>query len=124
MKLRYKSDAPRRPPKIVILGPPGSGRTTQCEALAQTFGLVKVSIKDLLKRELTENPANAATIAKCIDSGDQVPDAIVNSLVENRLKQSDCKVNGWVMEGFPENETQINMLKQIRVKPSTVFLFE
>jgi len=52
MKLRYKSDAPRRPPRIVILGPPGSGRTTQCEALAQTFGLVKVSVRDLLKKEL------------------------------------------------------------------------
>ena len=86
MKLRYKSDAPRRPPRIVIIGPPGSGRSTQCESLATTFGLVKVSVRDLLKKELHENPENGAVIAKCIDSGEPIPDKIVNALVENRLK--------------------------------------
>jgi len=45
------------------MGPPGSGRTTQCEALAQTFGIVKVSVRDLLKKELSENPENGAVIA-------------------------------------------------------------
>lgn len=124
MKLRYKSDAPRRPPRIIILGPPGSGRTTQCQALASTFGLVNVSVRDLLKKELSENPDNGSTIAKCIDSGETIPDQIVNNLIDNRLKQSDCRVNGWVMEGFPENESQINLLQAIRIKPSTVFLFE
>lgn len=124
MKLRYKSDAPRRPPRIIIIGPPGSGRTTQCEALASTFGLVKVSMRDLLKKELHENAENAAIIAKCIDSGEPIPDRIMNNLVENRLKQSDCRVNGWVMEGFPENEAQVNLLKALRIKASTVFLLE
>lgn len=124
LKLRYKSDAPRRPPRVIILGPPGSGRSTQCEALAQTFGLVKISMRDLLKKELSENPENAATIARCIDSGEPIPDRIANTLVENRLKQSDCRVNGWVMEGFPENEAQLNLLKALRIKPQTVFLFE
>ena len=61
--MRYKSDAPRRPPRIIILGPPGSGRTTQCEALAYTFGLVKVSVRDLLKKEVQENPDNGTVIA-------------------------------------------------------------
>jgi len=28
LKLRYKSDAPRRPPRVILLGPPGSGRST------------------------------------------------------------------------------------------------
>jgi adenylate kinase len=40
-------------------------------------------------------------ISKCIDSGDLVPDSVILPLVEQRLKQSDCRVNGWIMDGFP-----------------------
>ena len=124
LKLRYKMDSPLRPPRIVIGGPPGSGRTAQTEALSQTFGLVNVCVKDLLKAEVHNNPENGKIIAQCIDSGDQIPDSIVNPLVENRLKQSDCRVNGWILDGFPETDGQINLLKAMRIKPSLVFLFE
>ena len=86
LKLRYKSDGPRRPPKIIIQGPPGCGRTTQCEQVAAQFGLVKVSVRDLLKAELRENPDNGKIISRCIDSGETIPDEIINSLVEARLK--------------------------------------
>lgn len=86
LKIRFKSDAPRRPPRVIVLGPPGSGRTTMANSLVQQFGLVRVCVRDLLKNEIRENPQNGATITKCIDSGEPVPDHIVNALVENRLK--------------------------------------
>lgn len=53
-----------------------------------------------------------------------MPDFIVNNIIENRLKQSDCKVNGWIMDGFPETESQMNLLKALRIKPMCVFIFE
>ena len=53
-----------------------------------------------------------------------VPDEIVIPLIEQRLKQSDCKVNGWVMDGFPQNEAQISLLKSLKIKPSLVCMFE
>lgn len=59
-----------------------------------------------------------------MDEGSDVPDEIINPLIEKRLRQSDCRVNGWVMEGFPYSKAQINLLKAVRVKPSVVFLFE
>lgn len=37
---------------------------------------------------------------------------------------SDCRVNGWVLDGFPQTETQINLLRSMRIKPSLVVLFE
>jgi len=37
-------------------------------------------------------------------SGERIPDDIILRLVDNRLKKSDCRVNGWVLDGFPENE--------------------
>ena len=49
---------------------------------------------------------------------------MLNKLVCDRLSQSDCKVNGWVLEGFPYTRNQINLLKAQKIRPSTVFLFE
>lgn len=45
-------------------------------------------------------------------------------LVDARLRMSDCRVNGWVLDGFPQNETQVNLLRSMRIKPSHVILFE
>ena len=59
-----------------------------------------------------------------MDTGMQIPDNIVNALIEKRLKQSDCKVNGWVLEGFPYTKSQVNLLKAMSIKPSAVFMFE
>ena len=124
LSLRFKSNAPRRPPRVIILGPPGSGRDTQSALIAQQFGLVHISAKQILKGEIQKNPEIGKVISKCFDEGTDVPDEIINPLIEKRLKQSDCRVNGWVMEGFPYSKAQINLLKAVRVKPSVVFLFE
>ena len=43
MNLRFRINAPRRPPRVIILGPPGSGRSTTAEIISQRFGLVNVS---------------------------------------------------------------------------------
>ena len=85
---------------------------------------MKVSVKELIRREIKDNPRNAKELARCIDEGDQIPENILNNLVENRLNQSDCKVNGWILEGFPETDGQINLLKSMRLKPSVVFFFD
>lgn len=45
-------------------------------------------------------------------------------LIDNRLKQSDCRLRGWILDGFPESEAQVNLLKALRIKPSLVCIFE
>jgi len=45
LDLRFKNDAPRRPPRIIIMGPPGSGRSTQARMMADMFGLIFISCK-------------------------------------------------------------------------------
>lgn len=45
LDLRYKNDAPRRPPRIILMGPPGSGRSTQAKMMAEMFGLIFISCK-------------------------------------------------------------------------------
>ena len=53
-----------------------------------------------------------------------MPDKIVLTVVEQRLKQSDCRVNGWILDGFPQTDAQINLLKSLKIRPSLVCLFE
>lgn len=57
MNLRFRINAPRRPPRVIILGPPGSGRSTTAEIISQRFGLVNVSPMVLLQAEAKKNPA-------------------------------------------------------------------
>ena len=53
-----------------------------------------------------------------------VPDNYVNAIMEERLKQTDCRVKGFVMDSYPMTEFQINNLKRLKIKPSLVILFE
>lgn len=40
------------------------------------------------------------------------------------MRQSDCKVNGWVLEGFPQSKAQMNLLKALKIKPSVTFMMD
>jgi adenylate kinase len=72
---------PRRPPQIIVLGPPGSGRGTQAKILAKKYGLVHVSTRNLVKEELTKKPSLATTISECMQDGKLIPESIVTPLI-------------------------------------------
>jgi adenylate kinase family enzyme len=57
-------------------------------------------------------------------SGQLLPDHLVNNLVQDRLSQPDCKVNGWVLEGYPMSVSQFNQLKALNVKPTATILLQ
>lgn len=84
--LHFNKSSPRRPPSIIMIGPPGSGRGVQSKMVASQFGLIHISVRDLLKAKISENPEVGIMIKKCMDAGKMVPDHIVNNLVENRLE--------------------------------------
>lgn len=59
-----------------------------------------------------------------IERGEAVPDEIILRLVDARLQQSDCRVNGWVLDGFPETDAQVNLLRAMKVTPTRVVIFD
>ena len=59
LRIRYKTDAPRRPPRVILLGPPGSGRQTQADIISKRFGLVHICTRSLIKAEVVLKPALA-----------------------------------------------------------------
>ena len=96
---------PRTAPRIAIVGPPGSGKTTQAKITAERFGLVCVSPMQLLKEEGERCPPVKRQVQDAIDAGEPIPEEILFRVIDARLRKSDCRAYGWVLDGFPETQS-------------------
>jgi adenylate kinase len=90
------------PPKrvILILGPPGSGKTTQSERLKSALGLPVVSVIDLLQREGVAKGGPNKNASAQRATGDIFNDESANSLLRKRISQKDCE-RGFILDGYP-----------------------
>ena len=71
---------------------------------------------------MVRKPEDGSVIQEAWDKGEEVPDYIVNPMVEKRLRESDCRINGWVMDGFGYNKSQMKLLQALRIRASQVFI--
>ena len=95
---------------LIMLGAPGSGKGTMAKLIAKDFALPHISTGDIY-RENNKNQTEIGKQAKAIiDRGELVPDEITIKIVENRLKEDDCK-DGFILDGFPRNLTQAKALE-------------
>ena len=105
LKLRY-SQMPgrsnkRRAPKIFLIGPSGSGKSHQADAMSKTYGLVNVSVQELAAEEAKTNPAVQERIRQCYLAGEEIPDDISIRLIRERIMKPECRINGFILDGFP-----------------------
>jgi adenylate kinase len=95
--------------KLVLLGPPGSGKGTQAAILCERLRIPKISTGDML-RAATEAGTKLGLEAKgYMNAGKLVPDEVVIGLVEERLAEPDAK-NGFILDGFPRTIAQADAL--------------
>lgn len=97
---------------IVLLGPPGAGKGTQAKYIAEKFGIPHISTGDIFRKNIKEQTKLGVKAKEYIDKGQLVPDALTVSIVEDRLKQDDCK-NGFMLDGFPRNVAQADALDEV-----------
>jgi adenylate kinase len=98
--------------RIVLLGPPGSGKGTQAELLVEKLELPHISTGELL-RSAAEAGTELGLKAKLVtDRGDLVSDDIMLGLITERLYRDDVK-NGFILDGYPRNITQAKALDEI-----------
>ena len=98
--------------KIIILGPPGSGKGTRAHIISEIFDLPVITTGDMLRgaiREKTEYGLEAKTY---MDLGDLVPDDIVNGIVKERMSRPDV-VKGFILDGYPRSVNQADALDEI-----------
>jgi adenylate kinase len=100
-----------RPVVVIILGPPGSGKTTQASALSKKYGIPAISMSKLLEKQLGKRAKSSKLIKLTVASADVLDDAAANQLVEARLLQGDLG-HGFILDGYPTTVGQAKLLDQ------------
>ena len=96
--------------RVVVLGPPGAGKGTQCKLLAAARDLLHLSTGDLLRAEVAAESTLGEQVKAVVARGDLVSDDLVLAIVRNRLGSHR---EGWLLDGFPRNSTQAAMLDDL-----------
>jgi adenylate kinase len=98
--------------RLVLLGAPGAGKGTQAKKLIEKYGMPQISTGDLLRAAVSAGTPLGKEAKSVMDKGELVPDRIVLGMVEERLKQDDCK-KGYILDGFPRNTAQAEALDKM-----------
>jgi len=97
---------------IVLLGPPGAGKGTQADLIAEKFGLVHVSTGDLFRENLKKQTELGKLAQTFMSRGALVPDDVTIAMVRERLSRPDCK-KGALLDGFPRTPSQADALAEM-----------
>ena len=114
--LEHPNDSKRdlKMTRMLIMGPPGSGKGTQAERISECLGIVAISTGDIFRANVKGETPLGLEAKNYIDAGDFVPDWVTNNMVQDRLKGSDVE-NGFLLDGYPRTAAQINHLDKILV---------
>ncbi len=97
---------------VILLGPPGAGKGTQAQRIAQRYHLPHLSTGDMLRDHIQRNTDLGRKTKPLMERGELIPDELVLGMVEHRIIQPDCK-NGFIFDGFPRTLAQADELQKI-----------
>ena len=97
--------------KLILMGPVGSGKGTQAGLIAKEYNIPAISTGEIFRTNIKNGTELGLMVKSYIDSGNLVPEEVVNKLVADRLSQEDCK-NGFILDGYPRNLHQAEELSK------------
>ena len=113
--------------KLLLIGPPGSGKGTQGELLADRFHLAHIAAGDLLRAEVEAGTPRGKEAADFLDRGELVPDELVIELLMPVIVAS-LEGNGYVLDGFPRSVGQAlvarRMAEEVGATPDAVIYLD
>lgn len=113
--------------RIILIGPPGSGKGTQAKKLMKVLGVPHISSGDMLRAAVAQRTALGRLAESYMKQGALVPDNVVIEMIMERISRSDAK-KGFLMDGFPRTLAQAQALdlafEKTGVKLDHVLLFE
>jgi adenylate kinase len=98
--------------RVVILGPPGSGKGTCAKIIGEIYGVPVITTGDMLRAAVAKATPLGVTAKGYMERGELVPDGLVNNLVAKRLNEPDT-VNGFILDGYPRSPKQAEALEKI-----------
>ncbi len=97
--------------RLLLIGPPASGKGTQAKLLTKHFKINHISTGDMLREAVSQGTDLGLMIATYLKHGWLVPDHHVMQLVEDRLAHDDI-TNGFILDGFPRTLSQAHSFDQ------------
>ena len=102
---------------LLLLGPPGAGKGTQCERLMSDYNLVQLATGDMLRAAVASGSKMGEQAKKVMDAGGLMPDEIMIEIISERIDQPDC-ANGFILDGFPRTTPQAEALDTLLARKS------
>lgn len=101
--------------RLVLLGPPGSGKGTQAERLVEALHVPHLSSGQLLREAVAAGTPLGRQAKPIIERGGLVPDRLVSDMIAERIQRKDAE-HGFILDGFPRTVAQAQMLEQALAK--------
>jgi adenylate kinase len=98
--------------RLILLGPPGSGKGTQAQRLVHRYGIVQLSTGEMLRAAVAAETPVGLKAKDLMASGALVPDEIVVGIISDRIDQPDA-ANGFILDGFPRTVPQAEALDEL-----------
>jgi adenylate kinase len=98
--------------RAVMLGPPGSGKGTQAERLAATYGIPAISTGEMLRAAVAAQNDLGGKVQAVMAQGKLVDDALMADVVRERLAKPDAR-RGFLLDGYPRTGAQAKTLEEV-----------
>ena len=98
--------------RIILIGPPGAGKGTQCQRLVEHLDVPHLSTGEMLRTEVRSGSPEGLRAAAHMDQGQLVPDSMILGMVTKRLESADCR-GGFLLDGFPRTLPQASTLDDL-----------
>ena len=100
--------------KVILLGPPGSGKGTQANIIKHTFNIPQISTGDMLRAAVKAGTPLGLKAKKVMDAGELVSDELILQLVKERILLDDCR-EGYLFDGFPRTIAQAEGMGELGI---------
>jgi adenylate kinase len=104
--------------RVILLGPPGAGKGTQAEKLAEKLDIPQISTGELFRNNIENGTKLGLEAKRYLDAGDLVPSELTNQLVDDRLDDPDA-ANGFILDGYPRSLEQAKALHEMLERRGT-----
>jgi adenylate kinase len=98
--------------RLVLVGPPGAGKGTQAQFIAEHCAVPKISTGDIFRSNVSSGTPLGLEAKAYMDRGDLVPDSVTIDMVRNRLTEPDAAA-GFLLDGFPRTVPQAEVLDDL-----------